>query len=212
MNCRKLKGVRDGTVFHICNRGVLKKPMFFDEFDYGICEEILSESLEKYRVPLHAYCLMPNHWHLLVEAPRGVILVQMLQRFSSVHAKTIRKRQENQGTGAVYQSRYRAHPVQKSEAFFRVKSYIENNPCKAGLCSKPEDWRWSTAYSEIDRHILIATSPTPIPLNVLRPPLESWHSRIESALFSQRPLGDVEWRNSFCEQDGGTSVQARFAA
>jgi putative transposase len=184
--------------------------MFFDEFDYGICEEILSESLEKYRVPLHAYCLMPNHWHLLVEAPRGGILVQMLQRFSSVHAKTIRKRQENQGTGAVYQSRYRAHPVQKSEAFFRVKSYIEDNPCKAGLCSKPEDWRWSTAYSEIYRHILIA--PTPTPFNVLRSPLESWHSRIESALFSQRPLGDVEWRNSFCEQDGGTSVQARFAA
>ena len=84
-------------MFHICNRGVLKKPIFLDEFDYNICEEILGESAEKYGVPLYAYCLMPNHWHLLVEAPTGKTLIRMLQRFTSTHARTLRRKQENQG-------------------------------------------------------------------------------------------------------------------
>ena len=196
MNYRRLKCARDGTVFHICNRGVLKKPIFQDDFDYQICEEILGESAEKYGVPLYAYCLMPNHWHLLVEAPSGQVLIKMLQRFASVHARTIRKKQQNQGTGAVYQSRYRAHAVQKHESFLRVQNYIEKNPVKAGLCSNSKDWRWSSA-NRTDNQIRVSEPKFLVSLGNAQEAEESWHARIESALFGQRPLGDLEWRNTF---------------
>jgi putative transposase len=182
-------------VFHVCNRGVLKKPIFLDEFDYHICEEILGESAQKYGVPLYAYCLMPNHWHMLVEAPTGETLVKMLQRFSSTHARALRKKQENQGTGAVYQSRYRAHAVQKNESFLRVQKYIEQNPVKAGLCPTPKDWPWSSA-SEKTRPLEIRQANFPIPKAQSSDPAESWHTRIESALYGQRPLGDLAWQKA----------------
>ena len=195
MNYRRLKYARDGTVFHICNRGVLKKPIFLDEFDYHICKEILGESVEKYGVPLYAYCLMPNHWHLLVEAPSGEILTKMLQRFSSVHARTIRRKQQNQGTGAVYQSRYRAHAVQKHESFLRVQDYIEQNPVKAGLCASPNDWQWSSANTKSGQ-IKISRLGLSVSLSSAQEENESWHAKIESALFGQRPLGDRDWQKS----------------
>ena len=198
MNCRRLKHVRDGTVFHICNRGVLKKPIFLDEFDFHVCEQILGESAEKYQVPLFAYCLMPNHWHLLAEAPTGEILVKMLQRFSSVHARTLRRKQENQGTGAVYQSRFRAHAVQKNEAFLKVKTYIEQNPVKAGLCPKPEEWAWSSANLKVNK-IRLAEAKLWLPRGQRIEEDTSWHHQIEAALFTQQPLGDLTWRRLFLD-------------
>lgn len=195
MNCRRLKTARDGTIFHVCNRGVLKKPIFLDEFDYHICERILGESADKYKVPLFAYCLMPNHWHLLLEAPTGEILVKMLQRFSSVHARAIRRKLKNQGTGAVYQSRFRAHAVQKTEAFFRVRNYIEKNPVKAGLCSNPEGWAWSSANPKAGILPLANIKPW-LPRTQTSETEESWHNQIEASLFTQQPLGDFEWCKS----------------
>ena len=211
MNCRKLKGVRDGTVFHVCNRGVLKKPIFLDDFDFHICEQILGESAEKYEVPLFAYCLMPNHWHLLVEAPTGEMLVKMLQRFSSVHARTIRRKQENQGTGAVYQSRFRAHAVQKNEAFLKVRNYIEQNPVKAGLCAKPEDWAWGSANKK-QKKIGLAEPKQWLPKTQGGESEESWHHQIEAALFSQKPLGDLNWRRMFLASSTPQPVLEQLAA
>lgn len=211
MNYRRLKCARDGTVFHICNRGVLKKPIFLDEFDYNICEEILGESAEKYGVPLYAYCLMPNHWHLLVEAPTGKTLIRMLQRFTSTHARTLRRKQENQGTGAVYQSRYRAHAVQKNESFLRVQKYIEQNPVKAGLCQTPKDWRWSSA-GEKTRQLEISQAKLSTPLPRSTDQDESWHIRIESALYGQRPLGDLAWQKAFRNFSSESSSLGLLAA
>lgn len=211
MNYRRLKCAKDGTVFHVCNRGVLKKPIFLDEFDYNICEEILGESAEKYEVPLFAYCLMPNHWHLLVEAPSGQILIKMLQRFSSVHARTIRRKQQNQGTGAVYQSRYRAHAVQKSESFLRVRDYIEQNPVKAGLCATPKNWRWSSANPK-NGQINISQLKISTFLTTVEEEKKSWHTKIESALFGQRPLGDLDWQKSISRPRSPNPLVGLFAA
>ena len=211
MNYRRLKCARDGTVFHVCNRGVLKKPIFSDEFDYYVCEQILGESIEKYEVPLYAYCLMPNHWHLLVEAPSGKVLIQMLQRFSSVHARAIRRKQQNQGTGAVYQSRYRAHAVQRHESFLRVQDYIEQNPVKAGLCGSPKDWRWSSANTQ-NGQIRLSQAELSVSLTNSNQQEGSWHARIESALFGQRPLGDLEWQKSFLSSPSPSQSLGLLAA
>ena len=211
MNYRRLKTVRNGTVFHVCNRGELKKPIFLDEFDYHICEQILGESAEKYKVPLFAYCLMPNHWHLLVEAPTGGILVKMLQRFSSVHARAIRWKLKNQGTGAVYQSRFRAHAVQKNEAFLKVRNYIEKNPVKAGLCLNPEDWAWSSASPKAGK-LPLAKIKLWIPKEHTSQSEESWHNQIEASLFSQQPLGDFGWRKSFLDPTCAEPDYQRMAA
>ena len=212
MSWRKFRWVKDGTFFHICNRGVLKKPIFLDDFDYGICEEILSESLEKYQIPIYAYCLMPNHWHLLVKAVTMGDLCRMLHRFSSVHAKTLRRKQQNEGIGAVYQGRYRAHPVQENEALFRVKTYIEENPCKAGLCSKPQEWRWTHAHPKSQHHIRLTPLPSVRGTHLTAGTNPSWQEKIESALFAQRPLGDVFWKNSFLPTSQQTRTLEKLAA
>jgi putative transposase len=180
---------------------VLRQPIFLDEFDYRICEEILGESAKKYGVPLYAYCLMPNHWHLLVEAPTGMTLIRMLQRFSSTHARTLRKKQQSQGTGAVYQSRYRAHAVQKGESFLKVRRYIEQNPVKAGLCPNPKDWPWSSASAKV-RPIEISQATFAIPRTRASGQDENWDTLIESALYGQRPLGELDWQKALqdCSQ------------
>jgi putative transposase len=195
---QKRKHFMPGTIFHVCNRAAMRAQIFADTDDYVICEKTLAESLEKYGIILYAYCIMPNHWHLLVQEDTVGSLSRCLQRYASTQARRYRRRHNTEGLGAVYQNRFHANPVQLNESFLRVAQYIERNPVKAGLCFEAKSWRWSSAFPNNNRSIPLDPWPMIKPVDweeILKEPTRGdWTERIEISLVSQIPLGQMDWQ------------------
>jgi len=97
------------------------------------------------RYALAAWCIMPNHVHVLMEQFPGHKLSTVVQTWKSVTAHAINKRERL--TGALWQREYFDRHMRDEEQFARTTAYIENNPVAAGLAERPEDWRFSSAWS-----------------------------------------------------------------
>ena len=89
---------------------------------------------------------MSNHFHLVVRNENDGDLPKFMRWLCGTHAKRFHARRGSTGTGAVYQARYRAFPVQTDGHFLRVCRYVERNPVRANLVSRAEHWRWSTSW------------------------------------------------------------------
>jgi putative transposase len=131
------------VVFHVLNRGANKSRIFCDNTDYSVFEKTLAEAISRTSMRLLAYCLMPNHWHLVLR-PCADELPGFMHWLCLTHAMRWRVRHETIGIGHVYQGRYRAIPVQSDEYLLTLLRYVEANPLRAQLVARAEDWRWSS--------------------------------------------------------------------
>ena len=186
---------------HVCNRSAAQIKIFHSAADYVRFETCLKEMLEKFPLRLFAFCIMPNHWHLLIEGDSGQEVTQGLHWLGTTHAIRLRKDTGSIGRGAVYQNRFRAYPIQRNGAFYRVAHYIERNPVDASLCPQPEKWLWSSASPEKATNLTLADWPISKPSNwakTIQNPLdEVVLGQIHSHEILQRPYGDPEWVSSF---------------
>ncbi|MGE0360736.1 MAG: transposase [Vicinamibacterales bacterium] len=132
------------TVLHIVNRGVERRCLFADARDYARFRQLLWHVSREVMMPLLAYALMPNHWHLVIWPPSTAAMSQFMHRLTWRHAADLRFRTDSIGDGHVYQGRYRAWQVHTPAQFVRVLRYVEGNPLRAGLVAKAEDWPWSS--------------------------------------------------------------------
>ena len=136
----------NGATYHITNRGVRKESIFFNDLDKHMFVLILSEVRYKYPFKLHAYCLMNNHFHLLIQSAThspSKIMQTILQRYSRYFNRTY------QTQGHVFQDRFYASHVDQQDYFLNVSKYIHLNPVVAGMVTKPEDYQWSSYTSYI---------------------------------------------------------------
>ena len=192
--------------------------LFKEEEDYALCEKTLSDSILKYPIRLYSYCIMPNHWHLLIDGDDQISLSRCIQHFSSCHARNYRHRHGSTGKGAVYQNRFRAHPVQRNEAFARVAHYIEYNPVKAGLKVKAQEWRWCSAYPFIGSYLPVTPWPIQKPYDwnsiLTQDTQGEWVDRINISLRLQQPLGDLAWvreLNALSETKNQTNTDSELS-
>jgi len=133
-------------VFHVLNRGVGRMRLFEKDADYEAFERVLIETLSLRPMRLLAYCVIPNHWHMVVW-PRGDgDLASFMQRLSITHARRWQEHRRLVGTGHIYQGRYKSFPVQTDEHFLTVCRYVERNPLRARLVTRAEAWRWSSLW------------------------------------------------------------------
>lgn len=111
-----------------------------------------------------SYCLMPNHWHLLLWPADDGELSRFVHWVTGTHASRWRRQTETKGEGAVYQSRFRAIPIDDALHFLRVCRYIERNPVTAKVVQRAEDWPWSSARQRAGREAALPMDDTPTPL------------------------------------------------
>ena len=156
---RRRRGIRPGAYYHVCNRATEKQVLFEKPADFDLWVKTLEESLKKYPLKIHSFCVMPNHWHLLLSSPSAPLFYRAMQWLGATHAIRWRKRAETVGKGAVYQSRYRCHSVKPNQVFWVVARYIERNPVRAGLVHSPFHWKWSSAGQKNGHSIPIADWP-----------------------------------------------------
>jgi REP element-mobilizing transposase RayT len=130
-----------GALYHVTSRGDGQEDIYLDDEDREIYLTVLDEVSERFNWVVHAYCLMSNHYHLLIETPDSNLSKGMrqlngvyTQRFNRKHIRV----------GHVFQGRYKAILVQKESYLLELARYIVLNPVRAHMVRSAKDWPWSS--------------------------------------------------------------------
>jgi putative transposase len=121
-------------------------PLFEKPGDYSAFEKVLGEAYERTNVRIAAYCLMPNHWHLLLWPRDDGELSEVMRWITVTHTQRWHAHRHSAGSGPVYQGRFKSFPVQTDEHFLTVARYVERNALRAGLVERAEQWQWSSLW------------------------------------------------------------------
>jgi REP element-mobilizing transposase RayT/AraC-like DNA-binding protein len=132
--------VPDG-IYHVTVRGNARGPIFLDDDDRLGFLDLLARVVDRFGWVLHAYCLMTNHYHLLVQTPRPNLSTSMRQ-LNGVYAQRFNKRRKR--VGHLFQARFGAKLVQDEGYFLGSARYVILNPVRAEIVERPEDWPWSS--------------------------------------------------------------------
>jgi len=135
-----------GAVYHVTSRGNAKQAIFIDDEDRGVFFDVLSMVVERFNWFCHAYCLMENHYHLLIETPNGN-LSKGMRELNGVYTQGFNQRYRR--VGHLFQGRYKAIIVEKDNHLMSLCRYVVLNPVRIGLKERPEQWRWSSYWSTI---------------------------------------------------------------
>ncbi len=130
-----------GAVYHLTSRGNAGQAIFADERDRTRFLDLLAREVEQQRWRCHAYCLMGNHYHLLIETPEAN-LSRGMGRLNMTYAQGFNRRHER--AGHLFQGRYKAIVVERDSHLLELCRYLVLNPVRAGLVAAPEDWPWSS--------------------------------------------------------------------
>ena len=134
---RAHRAAQGGYVYHVLNRANARMRIFDDDADYLAFEKVLAEAVERTETRLLAYCLMPNHWHLVVWPRKDGELSRFVGWLTLTHTQRWHAHRHSSGSGHVYQGRFKSFPVQEDEHFYGVARYVERNALRAKLVREP---------------------------------------------------------------------------
>lgn len=190
-----------GVVYHVLNRANARMTIFDKCGDYAAFEDILEAARQRTRTRVLAYCLMPNHWHLVLWPRADGELSEFAHWLTLTHTQRWHAHRGTVGSGHVYQGRFKSFPVQSDEHFLTLCRYIERNPLRAGLVRRAEDWQWSSLWRRVHgdagaRRMLGKWPVTP-PRGWLglvnQPQTDAKLAKVRQAIQRGRPLGSDDW-------------------
>jgi putative transposase len=159
-------------VYHVLNRANGRRTIFEKDGDYAAFERVLAEALALVDVRLLAYCVMPNHWHLVVWPRADGDLSRFVGWLTLTHTQRWHAHRHSAGSGHLYQGRFRSFPAQEDEHFLTVCRYVERNPLRAGLVARAEHWRWSSLWrrehGDAEAEALLSAWPLAAPRDWVR--------------------------------------------
>ena len=138
---RPLRIEYPGALYHITSRGNRKDNIYLRSSDRYKFLEILEKTVKKCNWVCHAYCLMNNHYHLLIETRDANLSVGMRQ-LNGVYTQYFNR--SNDSVGHLFQGRFKSILVEKESYLLELSRYIVCNPVRANLCEEPKDWKWSS--------------------------------------------------------------------
>ena len=197
---RKPRRDAGGLAYHVLNRRIGRAKLFSSDGDYAAFEKVLAEAAERFPgvLPL-AYCLMPNHWHLVLWCRRDGVLSRYMQWVTTTHIRRWHARRNSAGTGPVYQGRFKSFPVQEDGHLLTVCRYAERNALRANLVRRAQDWRWCSASPRRDRPWLLPRSGWPVAARrdwadwVNQPQTAAEEEALRRSVRRGAPFGDERW-------------------
>lgn len=138
---RPLRIEFDGAVYHVTSRGNARKPIYKDDEDRGMFLDVLHQVNARFNWLCHAYCLMNNHYHLVIETPDGNLSKGMRQ-LNGIYTQRFNRKHHR--VGHIFQGRYKALVIDREGYLLEVCRYVVLNPVRARAVQKPQDWRWSS--------------------------------------------------------------------
>lgn len=154
-------------MYHALNRANGGATLFADAEDYAAFERVLEEAVERTGTRLLTYCVMPNHWHLVVWPHEDGELSEFMGWLTLTHTQRRHSNRRTVGEGHLYQGRFKSFPVQDDAHFLTVCRYVERNPLRAGLVARADDWRygglWRRMHGSAQARALLCEGPVPLP-------------------------------------------------
>jgi putative transposase len=200
---RSSRIVIPGAAHHITQRGNRKQPLFFGDEDYWSYIQILALAATRHNTKCLAWCLMPNHVHLMLVPQTADGLRATLASAHTTYAQRINQQQEL--SGHLFQGRYASYAMDDAHMMVAAR-YIENNPVKAGMSGSAQEWRWSSARAHIS-----GQSDGLTDVAVLGQYIKNWAAmlangleaadHIDEAIKTGRPQGARAWLEQI-GQDG----------
>ncbi|HEX4147415.1 MAG TPA: transposase [Pirellulales bacterium] len=138
---RPLRPVDDGLIYHVINRGNNRQPVFSQKGDFEAFLNSLAEIKQRKPFELYGYCLLNNHFHLLLR-PKDASISRIMQSLLISHTQRYHK--HHRSSGHVWQGRFKSPVIQNDEHLLAVLRYIEANPLRAKIVNRAEDYAWSS--------------------------------------------------------------------
>ena len=200
---RPARAAQGGLIYHVLNRANARMTIFEKDADYGAFEEILTAAVQRSSMRLLAYCLMPNHWHLVLWPKQDGELSQFTGWLTLTHTQRWHAHRNSIGSGHVYQGRFKSFPVQDDEHFLTVCRYVERNPLRANLVRNAQNWRWSSLWrwhaGDAEQKQLLTPWPvrrSPGWIDHVNQPLsERELSALRKCAARGCPYGDATWND-----------------
>ena len=130
-----------GALYHITSRGNAKQDVFWDDADRTSFLNLLGQEVRQQEWKCYSYCLMDNHYHLIIETPEGN-LISGMRRLNGVYTQWFNRRHRR--VGHLFQGRYKSIIVDKESYLLELCRYVVLNPVRAGIVSRPGEWKWSS--------------------------------------------------------------------
>ena len=195
------RGQQAGNVYHTINRGNGRATVFHKNQDYEAFLSLLGDAKGRHPVKIFAFCLMPNHFHFVLEPSHE-------KSSESVHAVAIDEPREALsqahygGSGHIWQRRFKSFPVQRNEHLITVIRYVLQNPVRASLCASAKEWNWSSLRrTELVDAWLVKDQDGW--LNELEQPLPARQlDSVRECVNRQRPFGKTDWQREIARVFG----------
>ena len=197
-----------GYVFHVLNRAVRRETLFSKEGDYLAFQRVLEEARRQVPMRLLAFCVMPNHFHLVLWPVGDDDLSEYMRWVTVTHTQRWHAHHKTSGTGPIYQGRFKSFPVEQDEHFFTVVRYVERNPLRAGLVSRASRWRWSSPWLRLNERWDVTLDAWPVPCpdgwtdHVERPQTEAELAAVRQAVRRDSPFGSAAWQQETAKRLG----------
>src|SRR5260221_10884913 len=203
---RPVRPIGDGLVYHALNRGNNRQAIFACAADYSLFLHALAQTRERYPFELFGYCLMTNHFHLLLRPGPGQSISRILQSLTVAHTWHYHRQQGT--SGHVWQGRFKSPVIQEDDHLLIVLRYLESNPLRAGMVSDLKDYPWSSyaVHGLGQAHALVSEAPPWASLGATaavrqaywrrgghEPQTERGVAAVRKAVTSGRPLGAGAW-------------------
>ena len=191
--------------YHALNRGNRRAAVFHKPQDYDAFVETIAEACQRVPVDLLGYCVMPNHFHLVLRPHADGDLGRWMQWLLTAHARRYHRHYGT--TGHVWQGRFKAFPAQDDEHLVAVLRYVERNPVRAELVSRAEHWKWSSlpGWCRQDPLLWVGTPPVRDThwLKRVNVALSAGDlDRLRHSVSRGRPYGEESWTRRTAEQLG----------
>jgi putative transposase len=208
---RRLRDSTGGFAYHVLNRAVGRGKLFDNEADFLAMERVIERTHKRLPIRIISYCLMPNHWHLVLWPKQDDELSEFMRLMTVTHTQRRHAHHHTAGTGPLYQGRFKSFPIQQDGHFLTVCRYVERNAVRANLAKSARSWPWCGPAKRA-----VGQPPawlSPIEQWPVQPPSdwEAWVDRPETiaelkalrmCVKRGRPYGDERWEERTAKQLG----------
>ena len=189
-----------GYVYHVLNRANGRLRIFRKDDDFLAFEQILGEGIERFEMRVCGWCIMSNHWHLLLWPVDDGDLSEFMRWITLTHTQRYHASHGTTGIGHLYQGRFKSFPVQDDSHYLTVMRYIEANPLRAKIVKRPGDWLWSSFAVRQGTESLFDLTDGPVELP------KKWEKLVKGVIEPKQlfnleksfkrgaPFGDSTWQ------------------
>jgi putative transposase len=207
---RQARNAPGGLVYHVLNRANGRLRLFKKEEDFLAFERVLKLAHEQVPIRILSWCMMSNHWHLVLWPREDGELTAFMRKLTQTHAQRWKTAHNAVGHGHLYQGRFKSFPVQEDDHLLSLLRYVDRNPLRAGIVKKAHDWRWGSYHVRRKRRHdlsgILSDGPIDLPADwprwVHEPQSKEQETSMSEHITRGRPLGAAQWTSETAQRLG----------